>query len=105
MEGTDRYRILVAVETDATRYYGANASRPGLLGGSDSEQLLAHLAADLKSLLPAISHCSLITAGALFDQSQVLRPSYPIFNALESASVADRAGGFRPDHEARAAGW
>ena len=79
MEGTEHYRVLVAVETDATRYYGANASRPGLLGASDSEQLLAHLAADLKSLLPGISRCSLITAGALFDQTQVLRPAYPVF--------------------------
>ena len=96
MEGTGNYRIMVAVETDATRYYGANASRPGLLGISDSEQLLAHMAADLKSLIPGISHCSLIAAGALFDQTQLLRPSYPIFKALEAASVAERAERFQP---------
>ena len=35
-------------------------------------------------------HCSLIAAGALFDQTQVLRPSYPVFNALESASTSNR---------------
>ena len=96
MEGTKHYRIMVAVETDASRYYGANASRPGLLGISDSEQLLAHLAADLRSLIPGISRCSLIASGALFDQTQLLRPAYPIFKALESASLAERTEKFQP---------
>ena len=90
------YRVLVAIETDATRFYGANAIRPGVLGASDSEQLLAHLAADLKALFPEISNCSLIAAGALFDQTQVLRPSYPVFNALESACTSNRVDRFEP---------
>jgi hypothetical protein len=96
MKDTAYYRILLAVETDATRYYGSNAVRPALLSGSDSEQLLAHMAADLKSLHPSISQCSLIAAGALFDQTQVLRPDYPVFAALESASIATLAEKFRP---------
>jgi len=96
MKGMAYYRILVAVETDATRYYGSNAVRPALLDGSDSEQLLAHLAADLKSLLPSISQCSLIAAGALFDQTQILKPGYPVFTALESVSTASSATEFRP---------
>lgn len=90
------YRILVAVETDATRYYGPDASRPALLERSQAEQLLAHLAADLQALLPDISLCSLIATGALFDQTQVLRPGYPLFTALE-ATAADRSTErFRP---------
>ena len=96
MQGTGHYRILVAIETDATRYYGANAERPALLAGVDAEQLLAHLAADMKSILPSISRCSLLAPGALFDQTQILRPSYPVFAALEAASTAERAEGFRP---------
>ena len=96
MSSTGYYRIMVAIETDATRYYGANAKRPALLGGSDSEQLLAHLAADLKSMLPSISQCSLIAPGAVFDQTQVLRPSYPVFRALESASTVGSTTEFRP---------
>lgn len=95
-EDTRFYRVLVAIETDATRFYGANATRPGVLGVSDSEQLLAHVAADLKALFPDISNCSLIAAGALFDQTQVLRPSYPVFEALESASVGHRVDRFEP---------
>lgn len=96
MNSTAYYRILLAIETDATRYYGSNAVRPALLSGSDAEQLLAHLAADLKSLLPSISQCSLIAAGAVFDQTQVLRPDFPVFTALESTSKASRADEFRP---------
>lgn len=90
------YRFLVALETDATKFYGANATRPELLGSSDSEQLLAHLAADLKTLLPQISGCSLITVGALYDQTQVLRPTYPVFSALESTPTHKRPGPFEP---------
>jgi hypothetical protein len=93
---TSFYRILVAIETDATRFYGANATRPGVLGASDSEQLLAHVAADLKALFPEVSNCSLIVAGALFDQTQVLRPSYPVFRGLESASTGNQVDRFEP---------
>jgi hypothetical protein len=94
-DDTSFYSILVAIETDATRYYGPKAKRPGLLGLTDSETLLAHIATDLKSLLPDISNCSLITAGALFDQTQVLRPGYPLFGALESVSTGENAGNFK----------
>jgi len=77
------YRILVAIETDATRYHGAHASRPCLLPKSASEQMLAHVSADLKALLSDINRCSLVAAGALFDQTQILRPGYPVFGALQ----------------------
>lgn len=89
-EDSQSYRILVAVETDASRYYGAEATRPGLLAAADAEQMLAHVAADLHSLLPDLRQCSLAAAGALFDQTQILRPSYPVYAALEAA--AQRAG-------------
>jgi len=96
MSATGHYRILVAIETDATRYYGPEAIRPAVLGNSDTEQLLAHLATDLKAMFPSISNCSLIAPGAVYDQTQILRPSYPVFSALEAASVAQRAEEFRP---------
>jgi len=89
-QDSQSHRILVAVETDATRYYGADAIRPALLPPADAEQMLAHIAADLQSLLPDVRHCNLVAAGALFDQTQILRPSYPVFSALEAA--AQRAG-------------
>ena len=95
-EDSGYYRVLVAIETDATRFYGADASRPAVLGISDSEQMLSHIAADLKTLLPEISNCSLIAAGALFDQTQILIPSYPVFRALEAVSTAGDAKNFKP---------
>jgi hypothetical protein len=93
MDGEGFYRALVAIETDATRYHGANATRPGLLGVTDAEQMLAHIAADIQNLLPEISNCSLIAAGALFDQTQILSPAYPVFSALEAVPAS---GGFKP---------
>lgn len=95
-DGSAFYRILLAIETDATRFYGANAARPALLGETDSEQMLAHLAADLKALLPDISGCSLIATGALFDQTQILRPLYPVFQALEAVATSNESGNFKP---------
>lgn len=89
------YRGLVALETDATRYYGADAKRPAILGVNDAEQLLSHLAADLNALLPDISRCSLIAVGALFDQVQILRPGYPLFEALEATARGSEKQ-FRP---------
>lgn len=85
MQDFSNVPLLVAIETDATRYYGANASRPRLLSRADADQLLAHLSADLATLLPGSSRCSLVAAGALFDQTQLLRPAYPIFKCLENA--------------------
>jgi hypothetical protein len=89
------YRVMVAIETDATRYYGPDASRPALLEATQAEQMLAHLAADMQALLPDISRCGLIAAGALYDQTQVLRPGYPVFAALE-ATATPGAGRFQP---------
>jgi hypothetical protein len=94
-EDTGFYRILIAIETDATRYYGARASRPRLLEAGDAEQLLAHVAADLNALLPGISGCSLIAAGALFDQTQVLQPQFPVFSALESVAAGRDSDAFK----------
>jgi len=89
-------RILVALETDATRYYGPEASRPALLGANDADQMLAHIAADLGKLLPGISDCRVIAAGALFDQTQILRSGYPAFAALESAARQVGPEQFKP---------
>jgi hypothetical protein len=53
--------------------------------------MLAHIAADLRAMLPEIAECNLIAAGALYDQTQILRPGYPVFSALESTAAAQRA--------------
>jgi hypothetical protein len=90
------FRVLVAIETDATRYYGADATRPALLNATDAEQMLAHVAADLQALIPDIGQCSLIAPGALFDQTQILRPAFPAFAALEAAATQAGKDPFNP---------
>ncbi|MEJ8567111.1 hypothetical protein [Elongatibacter sediminis] len=86
------YRILVAIETDATRYHGAGAKAPSLLAAGDVDQLLAHLATDLTTILPAAESAGLAVSGALLDQTQILRPGYPAFQALERI-LHDRGAG------------
>ncbi len=89
--------ILVGIETDPTRYHGENASRPALLDRLAAEQMLAHIATDLTGMFPAINRCSLSIAGALFDQTQVLRPQLPVFSALETLQQSSNPGGdFQP---------
>lgn len=84
--------ILVGIETDPTRYHGEHASRPALLERAAAEQVLAHIATDLTSMFPAVSRCSLSMAGALFDQTQVLRPSFPVYAALETLQESSNPG-------------
>jgi hypothetical protein len=89
--------ILVGVETDPTQYRGEDACRPALLERSATEQILSHLAADLSKQYPAISRCSLTMAGALFDQTQILRPDKLVYKALESFQNASNPGSdFQP---------
>jgi len=84
--------ILVGIETDPTRYHGEHASRPALLERVAAEQILAHLAADLTAMFPSINRCSLTMAGALFDQTQVLRPQLPVYSALETLQQSSNPG-------------
>ena len=84
--------ILVGIETDPTRYHGEHASRPALLERASAEQILAHISADLTALFPSIKRCSLTMAGALFDQTQVLRPQLPVYSALEALQQSSNPG-------------
>lgn len=87
--------LLVAIETDATRYYGATARRPRLLSKAEADQMLAHISTDLAALLPGSSRCSLAAPGALYDQTQLLRPAYPVLTCLKSA-LPDSSKGHGP---------
>jgi hypothetical protein len=84
--------ILVGIETDPTRYHGEHASRPALLKRSEAEQVLAHISADLTGMFPDINQCTMTVAGALFDQTQVLRPRLPVFDALETLQQSANPG-------------
>lgn len=84
--------ILAGIETDPTRYHGENPGRPALLDRTTAEQVLAHIAADLTGMFPAINRCALSMAGALFDQTQILRPQLPVFSALKSLQQSTNPG-------------
>lgn len=97
MASIRHHHILVGIETDPTRYHGESASRPALLDRVAAEQVLAHVAADLSSMFPGINQCTLTMAGALFDQTQLLRPRLPVLNALETLQQAGNPGSdFQP---------
>ena len=84
--------ILVGIETDPTRYHGEHAGRPALLDRVAAEQVLAHIATDLTGMFPAISRCTVSMAGALFDQTQILRPGLPVFSALQTLQQSSNPG-------------
>jgi hypothetical protein len=97
MASIRHHHILVGLETDPTRYHGENAGRPAVLERAAAEQALAHVAADLTQLFPAVSRCTLTMAGALFDQTQVLRPYRPVYKALETLQQSGNPGSdFQP---------
>ena len=78
------YEVLVGMETDATIYHGENAHSPHPLDKAGAEQLAAHLGADLANLIPEISKCTVTVVAGAYDQTQVLRPGFPLFNALRN---------------------
>jgi hypothetical protein len=97
MASLRHHYILVGIETDPTRYHGENASRPAILDRVAAEQVLAHVATDLAGIFPSINHCALTMAGALFDQTQLLRPDLPVYKALETMQESGNAGSnFQP---------
>lgn len=92
-DGRAEFPLLVAIETVPERA----RRRPALLTQGDAEQMLAHLAADLRSMIGGIHECRLAAPGALFDQCQLLRPGMPIYAALSGLgrSAGTNAPGLR----------
>lgn len=81
-DGSAVFYFLVAIEADPDRARGPSRGRPACLGRGDAEQMLAHLAADLRTTLSQAGKCDLAAAGALYDQCQILRPGLPALAAL-----------------------
>lgn len=93
MASIEHRHILVGIETDPTRYHGERAQRPAVLNRVAAEQVLSHVSADLTALFPSIRNCTLSLAGALFDQTQVIRPGLPVFTGLETLQKSSNPGG------------
>lgn len=81
-DGHAEFAFLVAIEADSERFSASGLGRPGVLDQGDAEQMLAHLTADLGTVLSGVGKCHLASCGLLFDQCQILRPGLPVFSAL-----------------------
>ena len=92
MARLSHYELLVGIETDATRYHGTNPLVPRPLDKTAAEQLAAHLSADLTQMLPGISQGAMTLSAALYDQTQLLRPEFPLFAVLAELLEASYVG-------------
>ena len=72
---------LLALELDPQRADPAGVP-PEPLGVAAATALAGHLAKDLAHILGAIDHLGLILPGALYDQTEILRPGFPLAGAL-----------------------
>ncbi|MBL8260168.1 MAG: hypothetical protein JNM60_10205 [Candidatus Competibacteraceae bacterium] len=55
---------------------------PAPLDVANATALAGHLAKDLDRILGGVSHLGLILPGALYDQTEILRPGFPLTGAL-----------------------
>lgn len=72
---------LLALELDPQRPGSTNIP-PEPLDVATATALAGHLAKDLDRILGGIDHLGLILPGALYDQTEILRPGFPLTTAL-----------------------
>ncbi|HKJ18482.1 MAG TPA: hypothetical protein VJ984_14105 [Xanthomonadales bacterium] len=98
------FAFLIAIEADPERAAdSANVKpwmRPEILDQADASQMLAHVTADLDSVLGKIGKCHLVSCGVLLDQCQVLRPQLPVFTALSELLGDNVSAGITPGQTA-----
>ena len=76
------FTVVLAVEVDGSARPGGQTSTA--LGRQAAMLLAEAMGADLSRLEPAVADCALVLAGALYDQIEVLRPGFPLLEALET---------------------
>ncbi len=90
------YAGLLALELDPQRADFSDVP-PEPLSVAAATALAGHLAKDLDRILDGIHHLGLILPGALYDQTEILRPGFPLIDALtELYSGSDRDRIFKP---------
>jgi len=90
------YPGLLAIELDPQRSDPTGAP-PEPLSVAAATALAGHLAKDLNHILDGIEHLGLILPGALYDQTEVLRPGLPLIVALaELYHGSSRGSAFEP---------
>ncbi len=90
------YAGLLAIELDPHRSDPAGVP-PAPLSVAAATALAGHLAKDLNHILDGIAHLGLILPGALYDQTEILRPGLPLIGALaELYHGSSRGSTFAP---------
>lgn len=90
------YAGLLTLELDPQRSVPAGVP-PAPLGVTAATALAGHLAKDLDRILGGIDHLGLILPGALYDQTEILRPGFPLVGALaELYRGSSRGPAFTP---------
>lgn len=75
------YGGVLAIELDLEAL-DPTAAPPPPLSLATATMLAEHLAQDLNTILGGVTHLGLIVAGALYDQTEILRPGFPLFTTL-----------------------
>ena len=75
------YAGLLTLELDPQRSDPAGVP-PAPLGVAAATALAGHLAKDLDRILGGINHLGLILPGVLYDQTEILRPGFPLTGAM-----------------------
>ncbi len=75
------YAGLLMLEIDA-EYICATSVPPEPLSVSTTAALAVNLVKDLDTILNGIEHLGLIIPGALYDQTEILQPGFPLINTL-----------------------
>lgn len=86
------HAALLAIGVDAAQL-DAWWLPPPPLNVAASEQLAAHLAQDLQAILDDIAALGLVLPGALYDQTEILRPGFPLTAALADLYQRSLRGG------------
>lgn len=90
-ESVHHIRLLAGLEIPA----GENPRRT--LDRHRTEQLAGHLAGDLCRVIPSVDRTMLVLGGALFEPFELMRPGFPVWEALEELAESTlRERGFEP---------
>ena len=89
------YAGLLALELDPQRADFSGVP-PEPLSVKDATALAGHLAKDLDRILGGIDHLGLILPGALYDQTEILQPGFPLIGALADLYRGSLRDGFIP---------
>ncbi|MCP5157801.1 MAG: hypothetical protein H6974_04045 [Gammaproteobacteria bacterium] len=89
------YAGLLAIELDPQRT-DFTGTPPAPLGVAAASALAGHLAKDLNQILDGIEHLGLVLPGALYDQTEILQPGFPLITALADVYRGSLRGGFTP---------